>query len=208
MFWAFWANVGTIWLHFGTILEASWGSKRYNGPPNEVCWASKNMPHGAKNSNFVQDFLANTISCLKVACLLASKWALKHFKAICWKVKVQCRNHFGLFWNNLGPSWCHLEAFWTHSRIILGQKSPQKKKCERFPHWPRWFWCDFVCDFSIQNLTLVQIQNYQKSSKILGFYNSFCTSNHVGMCMICFKICIFLFESFPKMVGVLVNPVC
>ena len=76
MFWVFWADVGTIWLHFDTILKAF--------------WSSKNMHHGAKNSDVVQGFLANTISGL-----------LEHFKAIFGKVKVQCRDHFGLFWDQL-----------------------------------------------------------------------------------------------------------
>ena len=40
---------------------------------------------------------------------------------------------------------------------------------------------DFECDFFIQNLIVVRIHFFSKSSEIIGFYNGFCTLSHIVM---------------------------
>ena len=44
------------------------------------------------------------------------------------------------------------------------------------------FGCHFMFDFSLQTLTVMQIQIYEKSFKVIGFYFGFCALSHIVMC--------------------------
>ena len=43
------------------------------------------------------------------------------------------------------------------------------------------FGCHFMFDFSLQTLTVMQLQVFPKAFKIFGFYNGFCTLSHIVM---------------------------